>query len=403
MEPGTSNQFSRFLSLISSRLSGHWLLDIIGITVAVISLAASLASLIWLGVRTYKLSVSSAVNGAVSACAGLIQVSTIHAVFRVSLITIQANLATLETITPKCKGILAQGATPSPYQLGKRALHASLTAGSGLLERRRYTKICTVPTGGCEYVEISVFDLNSGAILVCAVLVFGGLLLVFARRKSRIGGVFHSPARSDVQVTRHNQEGTETITGQSVKSIKQNPGDYQYAGQLRQRIRNVQNQNENDSKDGAAWQPYNCSTDTLISPWTGPNPSKVSITNGSADEKHEGLIELETTGGNKAFFDPETGQFVHLTPWKSTHSDGEESDDDHSLKADDKGSIKSALAHMATGGAAWAGGKDVDDMLKMKIREADKRIEKVEIPQRAGDSLAGQVTNERLSGWPQTV
>ena len=375
-------------------------MDITGITVAVVSLAASLASVIWLGVRTYKLSVSSAVNGAVSACAGLIQVSTIHAVFRVSLMIItQANLTTLETITPNCKGILAQGAMPSPYQLGKRALHASLTAGSRLLERRRYTKICTVPTGGCEYVETSVFDLNSGAILVSAVLVLGGLLLVFARRKSRIREVFQSPARSDVQTMRQNQEGTETITGQSVKIIKQNPGDYQHAGQLRQRILNIPNQNENDSKDGAAWH----STDTLVSPWTGPDPSKVSITNGSADEKHEGLIELETTGGSKAFFDLETGKFVHLTPWKSTHNDGEELDDDHSLKADDKGSIKSALAHMATGGAAWAGGKEVDDMLKMKIRDEDKRIEKGEIPQRAGDSLAGQVTNERLSGWPQTV
>lgn len=320
--------------------------------------------------------------------------------FRVSLITTQAKLVTLDTITPKCQEILAQGAMPSPYQLGKRALHTSLTAGSRLLERRRHIKICTE---GCEYVEISVFDTYSGAILVCAVLVLGGLLLVFARRKSRVGGVFHSPARSDVQVTRHNQGGTETITGQSVKIKKQNPEDYQYAGQLRQRIRNVQNQNENDSKDDAAWQPYNSSTDTLVNPLTGSNPSKVSIINDSADEEHKGLIELETTGGNKAFFDPETGEFVHLTPWKSTHSDGEGSDDNHSLKADDRGSIKSALAHMATGGAAWAGGKEVDDMLKMKIREADRRIEKVEIPQRAGDSLAGQVTNERLSGWPQTV
>ena len=77
---GTSSRFPGLSSLIPHRVSGHWLLDIIGIIIAVTSLAASLASLIWLGVRTYKLAVSSAVNGAFSACTGLIQVSAMSLV-----------------------------------------------------------------------------------------------------------------------------------------------------------------------------------------------------------------------------------------------------------------------------------------------------------------------------------
>jgi hypothetical protein len=78
-----SSWFHRLSRPIPYRLSGYWLLDILCMTIAIVSLAVSLASLIWLGVRTYKLSVSSAVNGAVSACTGLIQVSIDNGVLRV--------------------------------------------------------------------------------------------------------------------------------------------------------------------------------------------------------------------------------------------------------------------------------------------------------------------------------
>ena len=48
---------------------------------------------------------------------------------------------------------------------------------------------------------------------------------------------------------------------------------------------------------------------------------------------------------------------------------------------------------MATGLGVWAGGKDVDDFLVKRITDP----EFTRIPQRAGDSLAGEVTNEALS------
>lgn len=249
----------------------------------------------------------------------------------------------------------------------------------------------------------SSFHVYSKAALLCAIVILGALYLMYARQSARVEGGFQSPARSDVQVTRHHRQGTETTTDQTVRIVKQNPKDDQNAGQLRRRIRNLQNQDSKKSDDEAAWQPYESSTNTLVNPWIGPNPSKVSITNSSSNEKHEGLVELETTGDNKTFCDLETGQFVHLTPWKSTHNDDEQSDDDLSLKADDKGSTKSAFAHMATGGAAWAGGKDVDELLKIRITEVDGKIKRTRIPHRAGDCLAGLVTNERRSGWPQTI
>ena len=52
--------------------SSHWLSKN---TIGIISLAASLSSLIFLGVRTYKLAVSQTINTALSACTSLIQVT----------------------------------------------------------------------------------------------------------------------------------------------------------------------------------------------------------------------------------------------------------------------------------------------------------------------------------------
>lgn len=235
--------------------------------------------------------------------------------------------------------------------------------------------------------------------LTFTMVVLGAVLLAFARRRSRDGGTLQSPARNDVLVTRHNEKGTETVAGQGVRVIKQNPDHNHYPNHLRRRIQPLQPEDKNGPSEIVAWQRINNSSDTLVNPLTGSNPSKVSITDRSANEKHEGLIELETTGDNKTFFDPETGEFIHLTPWRSPHKNDNESNDDHSNKAATRGDITRAFARMATGLGAWAGGKEVDDVLVRKITDAENN----NIAQRAGDSLAGVVTNERPSGWPQTV
>ncbi len=68
---GTSSRIREPVSRSAFQSSSHWLSNTIGI----VSLAASLSSLIFLGVRTYKLEVSQAVNGVLSACTSLIQVT----------------------------------------------------------------------------------------------------------------------------------------------------------------------------------------------------------------------------------------------------------------------------------------------------------------------------------------
>ena len=281
--------------------------------------------------------------------------------------------------------------TYSPYQLSERALrNASLS-----LVKLKRAKLYLFSSS--FYRALRMPRTFYPLFLAFTTVVLGAILLAFARRRSREGEPLQSVARNDVLVTRHHEKGTETVTGQGVHVIKHNPDHNHYPSHLRRRIQSVQAEDENDPDEAAAWQPINSSSDTLVNPLTGPNPSKVSITDRSANEKHEGLIELETTGDNKTFFDPETGEFIHLTPWKSPNKD-DESNDDHSSKAATKGDITRTIPRMATGLAAWAGGKDIDDVVEKITDAKNKRI-----PQRAGDCLAGLVTNERPSGWPQTV
>ena len=283
--------------------------------------------------------------------------------------------------------------TDSPYHLGKRALkHASL-----YLVKLKSAKLYAFSSNFHRAVNISktVYLL----FLAFTTVVLGAILLAFARRRSREGEPLQSAARNDVLVTRYNEKGTETVAGQGVRLIKHNPDHNHYPAHLRRRIQSLQPEDENGPSKGAAWQAINSSSDTLVNPLTGSNPSKVSITDRSANERHEGLIELETTGDNRTFFDPETGEFIHLTPWRSPHKNDNDNNDDHSGKAATKGETPRALARMATGLAAWAGGKDVDDILAKEITDAENK----RYPQRAGDSLAGLVTNEPPSGWPQIV
>ena len=69
---GTSGRTREPVRRAAIQISSHWLSKN---TIGIISLAASLSSLIFLGVRTYKLAVSQTINAALSACTGLIQVT----------------------------------------------------------------------------------------------------------------------------------------------------------------------------------------------------------------------------------------------------------------------------------------------------------------------------------------
>lgn len=280
------------------------------------------------------------------------------------------------------------------YNIGKRALRGALTTDSKLAARR-LKSVGGFRTGECEVQEGSFLYAYVSGFAIAVTLVLGGLLLVCARGKAKREEVFTSPARFDYQITRHHKDGPQTVTWQAASFVRHKPDEDQYPRELRRSIQ------EGDSDTGAEyknkWQRFNSSCDTLVNPQTGPNPSRVSIASQSADEKHEGLIELETTGDNKTFFDPDTGEFIHLTPWKSTY-------DEHSVNGGDKGSVKRAVAKMFPGGVAWAAGKEVGEAVRSKTTSVEQRggdgMHR-RVPPQAGDCITGEVTHEAPSGRPQ--
>lgn len=245
---------------------------------------------------------------------------------------------------------------------------------------------------GYDIVD-STFNFSSAAVLLTSTVVIGGLSLLVFRHYWRSEEVFTSPVRSDWQFTRHHQEGPETVSGEGYQIVRRNPEDDHLLGQLRQRIRSSQPNAVENPTGEPTWRFQNTSEDTLVGPWDGTTwgTSKVSLTDNASNETHDNLIELDTEGPSKTFFDPETGEFIHLTPWKSTGDD-----EIHGLQPDGKGSTKRALAQMTIGATSWAASKNIDDQLAEVLQANSKGQEQHSV----GDCVTGNMTNEEPSAKP---
>ena len=264
------------------------------------------------------------------------------------------------------------------------------------------TKRSDTPTTGSGGIS----DFSSTALVLASAVIVGGLSLIVFRRYWRTEEVFTSPVRVDWRFTRHPEAGPETVSEERYHMIKHNPEGSHTLDELRQRIRSSQ-PNAVDNPLGES-RHNNSSEETLVGPWKDMKwaSSKVSITNNdesSADEvkKHVNLIELETAGLNKTFFDPETGEFIHLTPWKSTRTGADDDDDEiHGLRPDGKGSIKRAFAQMTVGAIGWAGGKGIDDQLAEELQANSKGEKEKELEEqpKVGDCVTADMTNEAPSG-----
>ena len=248
--------------------------------------------------------------------------------------------------------------------------------------------------------DSNLFKFSSVAVVLASTVIIGGISLIVFRHYGTTERVFTSQVRSAFQFTRHHQDGPETVNGEAYRMIRRNPEDSHPLGQLRQQIRRSQpNAVENPTGD-PVWQSKNTSEEALIGPLKDAKwgTSKVSLKNDTSDEKPKNLIELETKGPNKTFFDPETGEFIHLTPWKSTGAE-----EIHGLKPDGKGSIKRAFAQMALGATGWAGGKSIDDQLVEELQANSIGVEKKPDEPKAGDGVTGDLLNDRPSGKPIIV
>ena len=229
------------------------------------------------------------------------------------------------------------------------------------------------------------------------------------------------PTRYDYQITHHHSAGPETFTWQASTYVRHDPSSSQYPTTLRRSIQEGESDAASTEQHRPSWHRFNSSTSTLVNPYAGPNPSRVSISCESANEKHEGLIELETTNDSKTFFDPDTGKFIHLTPWRSG---ADSSSHDQTTKGAQEGSVKRAIAKMFPGGVALAGGKRIGEAVKTTTNEAagggaeekkpsvgwgkttaldegSKEGERTRKGYTVGDAIGGHVAGDSGGAWPQ--
>ena len=260
------------------------------------------------------------------------------------------------------------------------------------------TKRSNPPAGGLgsDAVNSSVSNFSFITILFTSIIVIGLLALILFRRWYRYWRAeetFTSPVKSDWQFTRHHDKGPETVGGEGYRMIRRNPEDGHPLGQLRRHIRSSQPDAVHNPTGEPTSHSRNTSENTRVGPWkdTRWGALKVSVTSDESNEKHENLIELKTEGPNNTFFDPETGEFIHLTPWKSTGVE-----EFHGLKPDGKGSIKRAFAQMTLGASGWAGGIAIDDQLAEELQANSTGLDMEEHD--AGDCITGNTLNQRPSG-----
>lgn len=259
--------------------------------------------------------------------------------------------------------------------------------------------ICGLPYIGCQSREADTIyrDISTSAMIISTTLALGAVILIVARWNARSTEVFRSPARSDIQITHHEDSGPKVITGQGVIE-RHNPEHHQDLGRLRQRIRASQD-HESLMKDTAALQSTNKSSTTLID---GRSKSQVSLKNRSSGEKHEDLIELQMNGNTQAFFKLETGEFFHLKHWKHQHNDDSDSSSDNDNPVSNG---KNKFAEARPADSALAKGKAFKDkwIEELQLESEKWHVRHLHATQQAGDCLAGLVTNEIPTGKPQTV
>ena len=328
-----------------------------------------------------------------------------------------------------------EGKMKPPYNFSKRAIEATRIFEKALKVRARKIMQRTAKASSVSLPTLHAFLRRSLGLpeteessnpqniqpikiaIATGFVLFVGSLFVLRRMQDHArveAPPFTCPGRSDrqrVRVERHSSDAQEQVTlDDEYEMLKHNPNEQDYLGQVRQQIRNSQQIDMTTSQESVDWASHNSSADTLITQndRRRSTPSKInlrhSIDNGHKEQEsviHEGVIELPAKGKTKNFFDPTTGEFIHLAPWRSNEYEDEDSDDDEVAK----GQVKQAFAQMTAGATALAGGKIIDERFleEMEKWQSGAMEQKQRPPQRAGDCLAGLVTNEYPTGKPQTV
>ena len=209
--------------------------------------------------------------------------------------------------------------------------------------------------------------------------------LVCLRRTSRTEPVFQSPARTEGSTIRHLHPDGHSIEDRTgpVEIERRQPG---LGSTLKHRMKQKAHDKKTDIKSKVSWHSASASSSAVTLVGDGDEGY------GKHNEHHDGLIELKQTNGTRNFLDPETGETLHLAPWKSTHDSSEEEEEQESFEKLEKGTIQRKLTEMSIGSAILGGGTAAETSLHEKA-QAEKRKQS----QQMGDSLAGLVSNEPSS------
>ena len=224
----------------------------------------------------------------------------------------------------RCSRLLEGEPPGPPYWLRKWASDVSNITSSRVVRREITHHWCNI-TGRCPGRESPDIRENLWLIILLPMMIvvhmtLSGLCFIWkSRGKSKDEDVFASPTRDEhptFQFTRHHDDGPEIIVGQG-EVIKQHPEDENYPGELRRRLRSSVDAGDRDSQDSGrlekrSFSIHDTSTETLVASTTDSRAPSVSLQDHSADEVHEGLIELDWNGHRKAFFKPSTGEFFRI-------------------------------------------------------------------------------------------
>lgn len=414
--PESNTRFTWTSAMQNWMSQRSWLQNTMGSTM----LAVTLIGLFIYQRRSYRIAIWTANNDFMQSCLALDQVRTSCTFNRLSYLTMYSKAR--RTLSDQCEKVISDGVGEAPYT--KRGFY-SVGARTYLLTNR---------TVGVMEREVGLRWKASTSIqyllLFTLSLVILGLLLIWLVSQSRTESVITSQAHTEFRVTRHYSEGAETTDSDgSLRFTVDYPGDDHPLGQLRQRL--VRERDQDERRDSVDQESYlttfdsnNNSVNTLVGSWTGSEISKVSITTCHDDRKHEGLLELRSTDSTKHFLDPNTGEFIHLTPWKSIPDDDDKKSTSRAkLK---HGDIGHAVASLGAGSAAFSS-KQVDEKtlarekkkwskgikgvkdegerrLTKEIKEIkEKKDAKDKTPPRAGDCITGNLTNESPTAMPASV
>ena len=283
----------------------------------------------------------------------------------------------------QCDNILAKGPPPRPYS--KRDLEATLHKAFG----------GSYGLGAVHAGDNGRKDWNGSTwlstftVMVCIVLIFlAACLLYRLRYQSRTETVFQSPARNEgsVGVSQHYPEGskTENLDG-PLRVPRSIPPTGDTNNSVRRRLVHKLHDEETETKGKVSWRRSiaGSSTSTVVGDdqWTKDT------------ENHDKLIELKRTDKTRNFLNPDTGETLHLSPWKSRKESRDDNDDNDDKQDVDKGDVLHTIAQMGVGSAVFRGGTAAEKPLHEKAQAEPHRH-----PQQTGDTLAGLVTNEPSVG-----